>query len=31
VGSTDEIAFLMEAIGFDVATIQEPCAALDPR
>lgn len=30
-GSTDEIAFLMEATGFDLATIRELCAALDPR
>jgi len=31
VGSTDEIAFLMQATGFDLATISELCAALDPR
>jgi hypothetical protein len=31
VGSTDEIAFLMEATGLDQATIQQLCAALDPR
>src|SRR5215218_868278 len=31
VGSTDEIAFLMQATGFDLATIQQLCAALDPR
>jgi len=31
VGSTDEIAFLMEATGFDLATIQQLCATLDPR
>ena len=30
VGSTDEIAFLMQATGFDLATIQQLCAALDP-
>jgi hypothetical protein len=31
VGSTDEIAFLMQATGFDLATIQQLCAALVPR
>jgi hypothetical protein len=30
-GSTDEIAFLIEATGFDLATSQELCAVLDPR
>ena len=29
VGSTDEIAFLMQATGLDLATIGELCAALD--
>lgn len=30
VGSTDEIAFLMQATGFDLSTIQQLCASLDP-